>query len=221
MSDSDMQTGHIGRDTGGLDENGNLMMAGYECYDCGLSYSWPVTPGLAASEDPLQVEMLALVKAHTPAVCRAAQAVAVHEQQRALSVEAEARYDRYQSNVTPVRDIRLTVSEAVDNERDGYPTPVDGDPLVTLQEAIDRGAVIVSRGLPETVLWRRANPGLGKAYSEIQRAAERDEFLGLWPALSHQALSALMRPLAKQQRRLTIGGVLRVAPDRSVAGAAS
>lgn len=49
---------------GGRDENGLMSDAFFECEDCGLYLSWPITEGLPASQDPKQTEMRAMVEAH-------------------------------------------------------------------------------------------------------------------------------------------------------------
>lgn len=49
---------------GGRDEDGLMTDAYFECGDCGLNLSWPITEGLPASQDPKQTEMRAMVEAH-------------------------------------------------------------------------------------------------------------------------------------------------------------
>lgn len=157
------QTGSISMDTGGLDEDGVLWDAQFHCGDCGLYYSWPVTPGLAPVKDPKQTEMLALVSKHTPAVCRAAQARNAVELEKVLATEAELIYDEHQDEAVPLGEVNMLIKDVVKNELDGYPVPVSGDPVVTLRQAIERGAVTVTKGLPLHVMFRRSNPHLGRA----------------------------------------------------------
>lgn len=59
----------IARDTGGLDADGLVYDANWFCEECDTYYSWPVTPGLAANEDPLQTEMLAIIAEHDTKGC--------------------------------------------------------------------------------------------------------------------------------------------------------
>lgn len=54
---------------GGADENGDVYPASFNCEDCGLSLSWPVTPGVPASEDPVAAPMLALIDEHDKSGC--------------------------------------------------------------------------------------------------------------------------------------------------------
>lgn len=49
---------------GGRDEDGLMTDAYFECEDCGLYLSWPITEGIPASQDPKQTEMRAMVEAH-------------------------------------------------------------------------------------------------------------------------------------------------------------
>lgn len=62
--------------------------------------------------------------------------------------EETAEYDAYQDRIHMVTDVRLTAQEATEAEADGYPCPISGDPVVTVQDAINRGAIHVTRGLP-------------------------------------------------------------------------
>lgn len=59
----------IARDMGGLDVDGDVYDASWYCEGCGVSYSWPVTPGLAPMEDPKQTEMLAIIAQHDAEGC--------------------------------------------------------------------------------------------------------------------------------------------------------
>lgn len=203
---------HISWDTGGFDPATNeLLDASFACHDCGLSYSWPVTEGLAANDDQKQTEMLALVAEHTPAVCRAAQAAAAVELEKVLATEAELIYDEHQDEAVPLGEVNMLIKDVIKNEMDGYPCPISGDPAVTLQEAIDRGAVTFTKGLPDAVVWRRSNPGLAKPLSPFHWTSYGlRESLNLWPAPSHQALTDSITALAGVQRRLMIGGRLPV-----------
>ena len=76
-----------------------------------------------------------------------------------------------------------------------------------------------SVGAPGGALRDNSNPTEGDSIYWPRQSMRTT--LAMWPAPSHQALTGSMAELAEQQRRLTIGGVLRVAPDRSAAGAAS
>ncbi len=49
---------------GGRDEDGLMSDAFFECGDCSLYLSWPITEGIPASQDPKQTEMRAMVEAH-------------------------------------------------------------------------------------------------------------------------------------------------------------
>jgi hypothetical protein len=205
----------INRGNGGTDlETDEQFDASFHCYDCDLYLSWPVTPGLAPNEDPLQTEMLALVAEHTPAACRAAQVGAALDREKARAAEKAAEYAAFEDCIHDVSRLRLTAQEATEAEADGYPSPVGGDPVVTLQQAMDRGAVTVTRGLPEAVAWRRANPSLDGSYHPVrymprkERSASTSAFL--WPAQAHKSLTDSITALAVTQRRLMIGG--RLAP---------
>lgn len=72
------------RDTGGLDADGTLYDASFECDDCGTVYTWPVTPGLAPNDDPLQVDMLALIREHEDGGCSAGALLGLEERLRKL-----------------------------------------------------------------------------------------------------------------------------------------
>lgn len=60
--------------TGGVDLDGDVYPATFDCYDCGLSLSWPVTPGLPAAQDPVAAPMLDMIKEHDEGGCEATQA---------------------------------------------------------------------------------------------------------------------------------------------------
>ncbi|MBT2566627.1 hypothetical protein J7I84_08985 [Arthrobacter sp. ISL-85] len=60
-------------DTGGRDIDGDVYDASFECDDCGLSLSWPVTEGLPAAQDPVAAPMLALIAEHEDGGCTASQ----------------------------------------------------------------------------------------------------------------------------------------------------
>jgi hypothetical protein len=59
----------MARDMGGMDVDGDVYDASWYCEGCGVSYSWPVTPGLAPIEDPKQTEMLAIIAEHDSEGC--------------------------------------------------------------------------------------------------------------------------------------------------------
>lgn len=59
----------IARDMGGCGVDGDIYDASWYCEGCDVSYSWPVTPGLAAAEDPKQAEMLAIIAEHDTQGC--------------------------------------------------------------------------------------------------------------------------------------------------------
>lgn len=56
-------------DTGGTDFDGDVYDASFECDDCGLSLSWPVTEGLPAAQDPVAAPMLAMIAEHEDGGC--------------------------------------------------------------------------------------------------------------------------------------------------------
>jgi hypothetical protein len=56
-------------DTGGTDVDGDVYDASFECDDCGLSLSWPVTDGLPAAQDPVAAPMLAMIAEHEDGGC--------------------------------------------------------------------------------------------------------------------------------------------------------
>jgi len=58
-------------DTGGLDLDGGFYDASFECDDCGLSLSWPVTEGVPAAQDPVAAPMLAMIAEHEDRGCAA------------------------------------------------------------------------------------------------------------------------------------------------------
>lgn len=149
--------------------------------------------------------------AFTPAQRRAAQAAAAVERENVRASERERMYDAGQDNISCLHDIRMTVGEVIDNEQDGFPSPIGGDRKVSLQQAIDRGAVTVSKGLPSAVVWRRENPELAKTHSPIYwpRRSMKSS-ISMWPAPSHEALTDSITAMRETQRRLMIGGVLRV-----------
>lgn len=215
---SDAASLNISRDTGGYDEDEDAVFpASFECHDCGLCYSWPVTPGLAPNDDPLQTEMLALVNAHTTAACRAAQASAAIEREKVLAAEADAEYAACEVRVQSLQVFEgWSVKELVTLEAAGAPAPISGDPMVTLQQAIERGAVTVTRGLPLAVAARRANPSLDGTYRPARWLTGTEDHghagASIWPAPSHHALTDSITALADQQRRLMIGG--RLTPAR-------
>ncbi len=62
------------RDTGGLDADGTFWDASFECDDCGIVFTWPVTPGVAPIDDPFQVDMLTLIREHEDGGCSPAAA---------------------------------------------------------------------------------------------------------------------------------------------------
>lgn len=215
-------TGNIARDTGGFDAVTNeLFDASFECFDCGLYYSWPVTPGLAPNADPKQTEMLALVKAHTPAVCRAAQAVAAVVREKEDAAEKASAYLDHENHVTALNHLGGWKIEELERfEANGSPYPVGGDCKVSLMDAIDRGAVTVTKGLPAAVVWRRNNPELAHTHNYFGWEATSHP-VGLWPWPSHQALTDSFAALAGVQRRLMIGGVLQCRGDDVDARSAS
>lgn|GEM_PF-4823551 len=155
-------------DTGGLDpEDGLVYDARWGCDDCGLSYSWPVTPGLAPKEDPKQTQMLAIIAEHTPETCRGAQASqeADHAaRQAAYQAGTGSRYDQWQDDLNTLQSIDpdYTAAEAMKSEAAGCPMPVSGDPTVTLAAAIGRGAVTITKGLPAKTRLNRHVDNLDK-----------------------------------------------------------
>ena len=60
-------------DTGGSDIDGEVYDASFECDDCGLSLSWPVTEALPAAQDPVAAPMLAIIAEHEDGGCPALQ----------------------------------------------------------------------------------------------------------------------------------------------------
>ncbi|MEV8180302.1 hypothetical protein [Specibacter sp. NPDC078692] len=200
------------RGTGGIDaETNELFDAHFECHDCGTFYSWPVTPGLAAIDDPKQTEMLALVNGHTPETCQAILEAA------AEATKAE-KYAVFEKEVYAHADIasNFTVDDAVLAELRGMPMPFSGDRTVTLQEAIDRGAVTITKGLPPNVLFRRSNPSLTGTLVPFQWVASDTSptspartMLGMWPTPSHEALTESITALAGNHRQTAFTGWLR------------
>lgn len=207
MSDSLRSTGNIARDTGGFDlETNELFDASFECFDCGLYYSWPVTPGLAPVKDPKQTEMLALVAAHTPAACRAAQARNAVEREKEDAAEKAYAYAERENHVTRLDLLGgWRVDELEKAEADGIPCPVGGDCKVSLMDAIKRGAVTVARGLPAAVeRLRRSQPADDAPWPQRWMAGVE----GVWPSPSHETVTASMVAMRATQRRLFIGGWL-------------
>lgn len=70
---------------GGTDENGDVYPASFDCDDCGLSLSWPVTPGVPASQDPVAMPMLAMIADHDRGGCTGGR------ERRRLDLLAEVR----------------------------------------------------------------------------------------------------------------------------------
>ena len=58
-------------DTGGIDLDGGVYDASFECDDCGLFLSWPVTEGVPAAQDPVAAPMLAMIAEHEDRGCAA------------------------------------------------------------------------------------------------------------------------------------------------------
>lgn len=116
--------------TGGEDENGDLFGAEFGCDECGTFYSWPVTPGLAPSVDPLQKDMLALVAMHTEESCQMLQA-AEDEDARLSALSPDYEFFESLGSHHPV-EVGLTVAQCEKQERAGYPLPVGGDPETCL-----------------------------------------------------------------------------------------
>lgn len=56
-------------DTGGTDFDGEVHDASFECDDCGLELSWPITEGLPAAQDPVAAPMLAMIAEHEDGGC--------------------------------------------------------------------------------------------------------------------------------------------------------
>lgn len=200
---------NFSRGTGGIDaETNELFDAHFECFDCGLYYSWPVTPGIAPNEDPLQTEMLVLVNGHTSAVCRVAQVKAALQQGTELTKALAGEFATSEGQVRERQAYAAqTVQELVEHAATkGYSTPISGDPVVTLQQAIDRGTVTCTKGLPGIVEWRRKNPELAKTHHYVEFKTHN---LGMWPQPSHDARVAL----AGTDRRTVFAGWLQHGPD--------
>lgn len=154
--------------TGGEDEDGVVGAAEWGCDECSTYYSWPVTPGLAPVDDPLQSDMRALVALHTPESCEASwAAAAVMDFEEADAEEAraaaEADYAFLESlgSHHPV-EVEVTVAEAEERERRGIPLPIGGDPETDLA----RELVAISR--PRTH-WTPAQARTRTALAAIQR----------------------------------------------------
>lgn len=122
-------------DTGGIGDDAWLYPAEWGCDDCGLYYSWPVTPGLAPVDDPLQKDMQSLIADHTPETCKAAQAAAGVVQAQANTADGFTAddYAFFESlgSHHPL-EVSVTVAQAEERERRGISLPVGGDPETDL-----------------------------------------------------------------------------------------
>lgn len=76
-------------DTGDRDFDGSVYDASYECDDCGLSLSWPVTEGLPAAQDPVAAPMLAMIAEHDATGCPALKQERVRQFPKDLYFNAE------------------------------------------------------------------------------------------------------------------------------------
>ncbi|NVM97799.1 hypothetical protein [Arthrobacter sp. SDTb3-6] len=155
-------------DTGGIGDDAWLYPAEWGCDDCGLYYSWPVTPGLAPVDDPLQKDMLALIAQHTPESCKTAQAAAGVVQAQANTADGFTAddYEFFESlgSHHPLEiSATLTVAEAEDRERRGIPMPIGGDPETDLARDI------VQRRHDNRIRWTPAQARAHAALAAKQR----------------------------------------------------
>lgn len=102
------------RDTGGMDIDGEVYPASWYCEGCDVSYSWPVTPGLAAAVDPLQTEMLAIIAEHDAKGCPGRPDIRHNERLREFPKDLYLQAEDFAYGVTALSDSRL---ELVRNRR--------------------------------------------------------------------------------------------------------
>jgi hypothetical protein len=84
-------------DTGGRDFYGDVHDASFECDDCGLSLSWPVTEGLPAAQDPAAAPMLAMIAEHEDGGCPSRQL----QQERLRQFPKDLYFNAEDHNVGP------------------------------------------------------------------------------------------------------------------------
>lgn len=161
MSEVEEAAQNVSWGTGGLDPGTlELFDAHFECFDCGLFYSWPVTPGLAANVDPKQTEMLALARTHTAEACRTIRAVApvmeIEAANEALLARVRAsnierKYRRYWIEVTGDTAMELEGLGLIVRHLDktGKPTifPITREPSNDPGRALSMAAGRLRRGL--------------------------------------------------------------------------